>query len=111
MAIGQFTEITLSNRSQKTLSIENVNLSWGKIYPERKKNGDEIPPGSVNNTQIAPGKNYVFRSCGRSDASSGTEGTFDLFTDDATVHVRSIYWSSPWGLSANIFTVSGGDDN
>ncbi|MCJ1355130.1 MAG: hypothetical protein MMC33_005121 [Icmadophila ericetorum] len=110
MAIGQFTEITISNRSSdKTLKIQNLTMKWGKIYPEGNKNGPEISPADVENTEIKPKKSYVFRTCGRSDSASGTEGYFDLNVDDKMV--RNIYWSSPWGVSDNIFKLSGEDED
>ena len=110
MAIGQFTEITIANKSSdKTLKIENIVMKYGKIYPEGNKNGPEIPPSDVEGTQIKPKKSYVLRTCGRSDSPSGTEGYFDLTVDGRMV--RNIYCVSPWGASDNVFRLSGEDED
>jgi hypothetical protein len=109
MGIAQFTEITLTNKSSQPISIDNVHLASGKIYPEGKKNGTEITPGSVNGTQIPAKKNYVFRTCGRSDAAVGTEGSFDIMAGGHLV--RTVYWCSPWGTSANLLTATGDSED
>lgn len=44
-------------------------------------------------------------SCGRSGATSGTEGTLDLY--DGKTKICTIYWSCPWGTTVNDFQIRG----
>ncbi|KAE8355388.1 aegerolysin type hemolysin [Aspergillus coremiiformis] len=104
-ATSQWTEIRLENKSKSgTLVIDDIKLVWGKIYAEGNPNGDDVPISDVNGTEIKPGKHYIFRSCGRANSSSGTEGNFNL-KSNGTVD-KNVYWDSPWGVGANKLAVS-----
>lgn len=61
----------------------------------------------MNNTVIKPGGSYTVYSCGRQNASSGTEGSFDLVDGDSGQFVRSFYWDCPWGKKRNKAEVIG----
>ena len=58
----------------------------------------------MNKTTVMPKADGGIASCGRSDASSGTEGSYDIYDGDS--RVCSIYWNCPWGSKTNAFTVS-----
>jgi hypothetical protein len=48
-----------------------------------------------------PGGEFGIASCGREDASSGTEGSYDIY--DGGTKVCTVYWDCPWGLKRNSF--------
>ncbi|OCH84840.1 pleurotolysin A [Obba rivulosa] len=105
MAYAQWVVIVLKNVSpQGTLVIKNLNLMWGKFHKDGDKDA-EIPTKDIEGTKILPGAEYTINSCGRSDASSGTEGKFDLYEEGGAL-VRSFYWDCPWGSKTNTWTIS-----
>ena len=55
----------------------------------------------INKIVVSPESDVEISACGRADASSGTEGTIDLF--DEGTKICTLYWSSPWGAYPNIF--------
>lgn len=75
----------------------------GKFYKWNNKD-DEISVGEVEGATIKQGDSYGIASCGRSDASSGCEGSFELF--DGDTRVCKIYFDCPWGSKTNTFNVS-----
>ncbi|OCH86914.1 pleurotolysin A [Obba rivulosa] len=105
MAYAQWVVIVLKNVSpQGTLVIKNLNLMWGKFHKDGDKD-TEIATKDIEGTKILPGAEYTINSCGRSDASSGTEGKFDLYEEGGAL-VRSFYWDCPWGSKTNTWTIS-----
>lgn len=75
----------------------------GKFYKWDNKD-NEISAADVDKQVATRGHDADVASCGRSDASSGTEGTLDLYDDD--VKVCHIYWSCPWGSKTNEFQIT-----
>ncbi|KAI0157437.1 aegerolysin type hemolysin [Xylariaceae sp. FL1272] len=106
MGYKQFTEIKIVNKTPDTLKIKNAAHSWGKFYvsPDRD---NEISPDDLNKVEIAAGGNYIVAACGKSDASSGCTGSFDLVDGNATA--VSVIYDSPWGTSSNRFNTQTGD--
>uniref|UniRef100_UPI00188CE034 aegerolysin family protein n=1 Tax=Vibrio anguillarum TaxID=55601 RepID=UPI00188CE034 len=51
---------------------------------------------------IERGTSLSINACGRSDASSGTEGSFELY--DGPTHVGTYSWDCPWGSKTNTST-------
>jgi hypothetical protein len=130
-AYAQWVVINITNSSSKPVVVKNVHLSWGKFHKDGKSpassarvmvpsrhldhnacidNKDaEIPAKDIENTKILPGDTFRINSCGREDASSGTEGDFDLY-EDGGPKVRHFYWDCPWGTKTNTWTISGTKD-
>ncbi|RGP64278.1 aegerolysin family [Fusarium sporotrichioides] len=109
MAYAQWVYILIQNKiASGEISIRNVNLNWGKFYQWDNKD-NEISVDAVKQIVIASGKTAGVASCGRSDASSGTEGSFDLY--DGDTKICNIYWDCPWGSKTNTFTVGSVDDD
>jgi hypothetical protein len=125
MAYAQWVIILLKNRSQKSIKIKNVKIDWGKFHKDGKHflstaklriyqfamrlTGDkdsEISSGTIEGKTIDPGKSYQINSCGRSDAASGTEGSFNLVDDSGHV-IRNLYWDCPWGSKTNYWKITG----
>jgi hypothetical protein len=72
----------------------------GKFYKWDNKD-DEISASEVDKQVATRRRDADVAACGRSDASSGTEGTLDLYdSDDKVCH---IYWNCPWGSKTNEF--------
>ena len=68
----------------------------------------EVGTNTYEGQTIAPYEWLEFSSCGRSDASSGTEGNFDLVDPSASdKQIRHFYWDCPWGSKTNTWSVSG----
>ncbi|KAM0227517.1 hypothetical protein ACHAP5_012168 [Fusarium lateritium] len=109
MAYAQWVYILIQSKiASGEISIKNVNLNWGKFFNYNNKD-DEISTDEIKKITIGSNKSAGIASCGRSDASSGTEGSLDLY--DGDVKICHIYWSCPWGSKTNTFTVDAVDDN
>lgn len=68
----------------------------------------EVDISAIEGAKIAPGEQFRFNACGRSDTSSGTEGIFEVYEDGSGgKKVRHFYWDCPWGSKKNTWTVSG----
>ena len=67
----------------------------------------EYPVSKYEGSTIQPGEELQLNSCGRSDASSGTEGWFDMVDPVSSDKViRHFYWSCPWGSKTNTWNVT-----
>lgn len=53
---------------------------------------------------VPPSGSVKVSSCGRSDASSGTTGGFDIY--DGNTKIGYVHWDCPWGDKSNSFGVS-----
>ena len=84
-------------RSQRTLT---------SMHTDNKDK--ELPVSDFEGKVIHPGESLQLNACGRSDASSGTTGDFDL-VDPASGDkvIRHFYWDCPWGSKTNTWTVKG----
>jgi hypothetical protein len=112
------------NGDGDSLVVKNVKLAWGKFYKDGslqycmlsvkfsdawlcfKDKDHEIPVSDVEGHIIKEGETFVIESCGRSDASSGTEGEFDLVSRNKGTTIGHVYWNCPWGSKRNDFTVN-----
>ncbi|KAI6779041.1 uncharacterized protein J7T54_008259 [Emericellopsis cladophorae] len=106
MAYAQWVYILLQTQSamsQNQITVQNVYLHWGKFFAYDNKDR-EISVEQVQKTSIKPGNQAGFAACGRSDASSGTEGSFELW--DGETKICKVYWDCPWGSKTKTFTVS-----
>ncbi|KAK7056482.1 hypothetical protein VNI00_003037 [Paramarasmius palmivorus] len=113
MAYAQWVVIILKNDSGShgSMKIKNLNLAWGKLHADGDKD-TEVPISDYEGKVIKPGESIQINSCGRSDASSGTEGSFNLVEPDrGDYQIRHIYWECPWGDPDNQFTINGSDTN
>lgn len=76
--------------------IKGAHLDWGKFHEPGDKN-KEIYASQINGTIIKDEDSYTIASCGRENASSGTEGRFSLY--DGDTEVFQYYWDCPWSGS------------
>lgn len=100
MAYAQWIEVKVVSENM-TLKVQHANLNWGKFY----KNGDkdtEISSGDIDKITVESGKSTMVCSCGRSGASSGTEGSFELYNGDTKI--GKFNWVCPWGKKSNSFS-------
>ncbi|KAF8726099.1 hypothetical protein AX14_008081 [Amanita brunnescens Koide BX004] len=104
MAYAQWVVINIVNSSARPVVIKNVRIHWGKFYKEGDKN-IEVSVHAIENTRILPGQEFRISSCGRENATSGTEGEFDIF-EDGSDKIRHFYWDCPWGKKGNTWRVS-----
>jgi len=96
--------------STKTVCSPNLPLMpWTplNLYHVDDKD-DEIPASDIEGKVILAGESYRVNSCGRANASSGTEGSFDLVDQNGTA-IRDLYWNCPWGKKTNVWRVTGGN--
>ena len=129
-AYAQWVVIEIINSSKEPVVIKNLSTKWGKFYRDSKSphspvssasvvdilnldhntciddKDEEVEASTIENTKILSKKRYRVNSCGRKDASSGTEGSFDL-EEEGGEKVRHFYWDCPWGKKTNTWTVSG----
>ncbi|WP_281233264.1 aegerolysin family protein [Flavobacterium gelatinilyticum] len=102
MAYAQWIEVKIVSENM-TLKVQNAKLSWGKFYEYGNKD-KELSTSEINNITVDSGTSTRICSCGRSDASSGTEGSFDLY--DGDTKIGSFNWDCPWGKKKNSFNWS-----
>ncbi|KYK58703.1 Aegerolysin [Drechmeria coniospora] len=105
MAYAQWIIVTIVNaiKPGKDIKVKNAELNWGKFWEGHDKD-NEISATGVNSIVVAPGTIEMVKSCGRSDASSGTEGRFDLY-DSNDKKICQVSWDCPWGSKSNSFDV------
>lgn len=105
MAYAQWVTITL-NPIKFNLTIKNVSLKWGKFYKTNDKD-IEISKDEIENVLVKSKAGFTINSCGRSDAASGTEGSFDIYDGDTLI--GNYYWDCPWGQKGNISSWTSAD--
>ncbi|MDG4596773.1 MAG: aegerolysin family protein [Candidatus Contendobacter sp.] len=111
MAYGQWVSFTVRVKGFAGRA-DLANLIWGKFYKYDDKDS-EIDIAAVNNIKFENNNTYsnIIASCGRSDAASGTEGSFYICIDgkapdDPDYKVCKISWDCPWGTKTNTFAAS-----
>lgn len=102
MAYAQWIEVKVVSEGM-TLKVKSAKLDWGKFYEYGNKD-KEISTDDINKISIESGKSSWICSCGRSDASSGTEGSFELY--DGDTKIGKFNWDCPWGKKKNSFNWS-----
>lgn len=70
----------------------------GKFYSNGNKD-EEIQPSQIEGTTVTQDQTYTIYACGRENASSGTEGSFDIY--DGNTKVGTYTWDCPWGSKTN----------
>nr|O42717.1 RecName: Full=Aegerolysin Aa-Pri1; Flags: Precursor [Cyclocybe aegerita]AAC02265.1 Aa-Pri1 [Cyclocybe aegerita] len=106
-AYAQWVIIILHNVGSSPFKIANLGLSWGKLYADGNKD-KEVYPSDYNGKTVGPDEKIQINSCGRENASSGTEGSFDIVDpNDGNKTIRHFYWECPWGSKRNTWTPSG----
>lgn len=98
MAYAQWIKMDI-HPEKCDVTIKNAALKWGKFHQPEDKN-KEISIDDINGTIISAGGHAVIASSGREDASSGTEGSIDLY--DGNVKIGTYIWDCPWGSKNNI---------
>ncbi|ESK85553.1 pleurotolysin a [Moniliophthora roreri MCA 2997] len=86
-AYAQWVVIVLRNVGNSAMKVKNVSLNWGKFHADGDKD-KEIGKNQIEGKVIGPDEKLQIDSCGRLDASSRTEGPFDLIdvnVDDRTI--------------------------
>ncbi|ATY64518.1 Aegerolysin [Cordyceps militaris] len=101
MAYAQWVSVTIVNLVHTGLiTVQDAQIIWGKFYEGENKNS-EILPEQVNKTTVASGAQASVGAAGRSDSSSGVEGSFSLFLGGQKI--CGVYFSCPWGDKWNDF--------
>lgn len=117
MAYAQWATFDINVKGFAVI-IQNVDLKWGKFH-ELDDKDKEIDAKKINGKVIdydTADKDRIISVCGRSDAASGTEGSFELYrydpsTKKATVKLAVITWDCPWGSKKNTFDASSENKN
>ncbi|KAK7038991.1 Aegerolysin Aa-Pri1 [Paramarasmius palmivorus] len=106
-AYAQWVVIIIDNVGFGRVKLKNLSISWGKLYADNNKN-KEVYPSQYEGQIIGPDGTLQLNACGRSNASSGTTGQFNLCdADDGDRVIRHFKWDCPWGKKRNIWEVSG----
>jgi hypothetical protein len=130
MGYQQWVVVVLRNRSKTPVIIRNIDVKYGRFYkdgtpvqldccplsccPDSLNVGNKdavVNLGEIEGKEIAPGKQFKFNSCGKSDSPTGTEAEFDLIDKDTGEVIRHVYWDCPYTSSRNTFTVSGDNED
>nr|MBT2979859.1 aegerolysin family protein [Vibrio anguillarum] len=94
--------------TKNDLTLKKGSHSWGKFYDSKQigvaggSKDNEYEPSAIDGHIIERGTSFSINACGRSDASSGTEGSFELY--DGPTHVGTYSWDCPWGSKTNTST-------
>ncbi|ENM5913050.1 aegerolysin family protein [Vibrio mimicus] len=109
MAYAQWVTITIY-ATNYDVTLKNVSHSWGKFYDSKQigvaggSKDNEYEPSAIEGKVIERGSSFSINACGRSDAASGTEGSFELY--DGSTQVGTYSWDCPWGSKSNASTWS-----
>ncbi|MFC5704470.1 aegerolysin family protein [Cohnella faecalis] len=98
MSYSMWVEVSIDTYNSD-VSIQNVELQWGKLYQFGNKD-IEISPSSLNGTVIKEGTSFWFCACGRGWSPSGTQGSFQLFDPDNKL-IGTYNWDCPIGEHYN----------
>lgn len=103
MGYAEYVQFQVNNASKhKILTVKNSGLDWGKWYSYPNKDNEV---GSPNDQTIQSGGTLSIASCGRENASSGTQGHFDLYDGDS--RILTVNWDDPWANGAtNTMTIN-----
>ncbi|PHH76667.1 hypothetical protein CDD80_1345 [Ophiocordyceps camponoti-rufipedis] len=102
MAYAQWIILIIANAlNNRDIRVQNATVDWGKFWQGSNRD-NEIKPWQVNQIVTAPGTAESVKSCGRSDSSSGTAGSLDLY--DGDTRISHIWWNCPWGSKSNEFS-------
>lgn len=107
MAYAQWVTITIQPANYD-VTIKHVSQSWGKFYDSNQvgkpggNKDNEYPASDLENKVIERGRSFSINACGRSDASSGTEGSIEIYDGEKLVGTYS--WDCPWGSKTNTST-------
>ena len=93
MGYKQWGSMLIRNYTKTPLNVRNARLDWGKFYQYPNK-AIEIKPTDLEKRIIDRNGEINIAACGRSDTSSGTEGSFDIFEQERKVF--NLYFDSPW---------------
>lgn len=116
MAYAQWVTLEIDVKGFDVI-IQNVNLSWGKFHQLNNKDS-EIKKDKVEGkiiTENSDNEGRIICACGRSDAASGTEGSFEIYlydpaTKKAVNKLSKVYWDCPWGSKKNQIDTSTEND-
>ncbi|MCA2507352.1 MAG: aegerolysin family protein [Microcystis sp. M54BS1] len=109
MAYAQWVTITIY-ATNFDVTLVNVAHSWGKFYDSDKigyaggNKDNEYQPSAIEGKVIKANSSFSINACGREDAASGTEGSFELY--DGNTQVGTYSWDCPWGSKTNSSTWS-----
>jgi hypothetical protein len=94
---------TINNRTHHPLKVKSVKLIWGKF-----DDSPNFPPVEIP----ARHEQKAFRTSGRANTSSGTEGTVEYQIGDNPDDWIKIYWDVPWlsGAPNHVRTQSFNED-
>lgn len=89
--------------SQSVSNFANL-AARGKFHETDHKDVD-ISIASVSAIAIPSGGNSSVSASGRSNTTSGTEGTIDLFDHELETKICTVYWNCPWESKSNNFEI------
>ena len=104
MAYAQWVSIKIIPKHTE-LTVKHVKLDWGKFHAQNDKD-KEIDRSKIEGKKATPDNPLVISACGRSNASSGTTGSFQLW--DGGTLVATYAWDCPWGSKRNTSTLTAG---
>ncbi|ADB42080.1 aegerolysin family protein [Spirosoma linguale] len=107
MAYSEWVEIRIYSENME-IKIKNIKLNWGKFY-EGPNQDIEITAPVLSDAVIKSGEKYTVWSCGRDGASSGTEGSFELY--DGDTQVARFGWICPWSGANSCSLIPGEQEN
>ena len=98
MAYAEWMAVHIEvSSSVGTVGIRNAALQWGKFYNYPNKD-NEISAGQVSEMNVTANNPQWIASCGRENASSGTQGSFDCY--DGNKKMGTFVWDDPWASGA-----------
>lgn len=117
MAYAQWAMFDINVKGFKVI-IKNAKLKWGKFHELGNKD-KEVKIDEINGKVLdynTTDKERIISTCGRSDAASGTEGTFEIYlydeiTKKEVTKLSEVTWDCPWGSKTNTFDCSNENNN
>jgi len=110
MAYSQWVTISI-HAINYDVTLKNVAHSWGKFYDSKQignaggNKDNEYEPSAIEGKVIKIGTIFSINACGRENASSGTEGTLELY--DGNIQVGTYSWGCPWsGSNSSVWSPS-----
>lgn len=107
MSYAQWIRMEIQSENLE-LKMSNLVKGWGKFHADGNKDKEIDKSDVLGDGKIPSGESKVISACGRESASSGTDGSFELY--DGPTKIGKYYWSCPWGSKPNESTWTAGDE-
>lgn len=87
----QWVKVAVKNKTGETITLKDFKKEWGRFFEYPNNFEKEVPP--PEGQEIKDNGTFYFASCGRENATSGTEWLFSIYGPDG--EIARYHWDCP----------------